>query len=299
MSAESLKGYQWPESTVAVERGRVAMFANAIGEADPVYSAMSEAARARATWTCWPRHVRVRARSRALRHLGGAGGQRGGCVGRCCTASRSSPTTVMCTPGTSSLLTRRIHRLLLETQRHLGVPGTPLAADLRRRTRRRDGKRIRHPEWGAFVTTDIADVQAGTELPPLVAAPITRTTLALFAGASGDHNPDSRRHRCGQGSRLRRRIRPRHAVDGIPGPTGHLVGSIVTTAHAEHPFHLYHSGSRPTDVYRNRGQHRRGGRREARHRRGEGHPVGRDRDAQRRSRRRHRLTGAYSRALLS
>jgi acyl dehydratase len=39
------------------------------------------------------------------------------------------------------------------------------------------------------VTTDIADVQAGTELPPLVVAPITRTTLALFAGASGDHNP--------------------------------------------------------------------------------------------------------------
>ncbi|WNG86801.1 MaoC family dehydratase N-terminal domain-containing protein [Mycobacterium sp. ITM-2016-00317] len=37
MSAESLKGYQWPESTVDVERGRVAMFANAIGETDPVY----------------------------------------------------------------------------------------------------------------------------------------------------------------------------------------------------------------------------------------------------------------------
>lgn len=39
------------------------------------------------------------------------------------------------------------------------------------------------------MTTDIADVQAGTELPPLVVAPISRTTLALFAGASGDHNP--------------------------------------------------------------------------------------------------------------
>lgn len=37
MSAESLKGYQWPESTVDVERGRVAMFAKAIGETDPVY----------------------------------------------------------------------------------------------------------------------------------------------------------------------------------------------------------------------------------------------------------------------
>ncbi len=29
----------------------------------------------------------------------------------------------------------------------------------------------------------------GDELPPLVLPPITRTTLALFAGASGDHNP--------------------------------------------------------------------------------------------------------------
>jgi len=30
---------------------------------------------------------------------------------------------------------------------------------------------------------------AGTELPPLVIEPITRKTLALFAGASGDHQP--------------------------------------------------------------------------------------------------------------
>ncbi|MGE2836901.1 MaoC family dehydratase N-terminal domain-containing protein [Mycobacterium sp. SMC-4] len=45
MSAESLKGYQWPESTVDVERGRVAMFAKAIGETDPIYFDV-EAARA-------------------------------------------------------------------------------------------------------------------------------------------------------------------------------------------------------------------------------------------------------------
>jgi len=38
------------------------------------------------------------------------------------------------------------------------------------------------------VTTDTAAVQVGTQLPPLVIAPISRTTLALFAGASGDHN---------------------------------------------------------------------------------------------------------------
>ena len=33
------------------------------------------------------------------------------------------------------------------------------------------------------------DVQPGTELPPLAVEPISRATLALFAGASGDHNP--------------------------------------------------------------------------------------------------------------
>jgi len=37
--------------------------------------------------------------------------------------------------------------------------------------------------------TAAQDIRAGTELPPLSAGPISRTTLALFAGASGDHNP--------------------------------------------------------------------------------------------------------------
>ncbi|PXX06506.1 MaoC/PaaZ C-terminal domain-containing protein [Mycolicibacterium moriokaense] len=37
--------------------------------------------------------------------------------------------------------------------------------------------------------TAIQDVAIGTELPPLELPPISRTTLALFAGASGDHNP--------------------------------------------------------------------------------------------------------------
>lgn len=32
-------------------------------------------------------------------------------------------------------------------------------------------------------------VQVGDELPPLQLPPISRTVLALFAGASGDHNP--------------------------------------------------------------------------------------------------------------
>ena len=32
-------------------------------------------------------------------------------------------------------------------------------------------------------------IVVGDVLPPLAVAPISRTTLALFAGASGDHNP--------------------------------------------------------------------------------------------------------------
>ena len=37
--------------------------------------------------------------------------------------------------------------------------------------------------------TAVQDITVGTELPPLKINPISRTTLALFAGASGDHNP--------------------------------------------------------------------------------------------------------------
>ena len=40
------------------------------------------------------------------------------------------------------------------------------------------------------MTTPTFDtVEVGDELPTLQFAPVSRTTLALFAGASGDHNP--------------------------------------------------------------------------------------------------------------
>ena len=35
----------------------------------------------------------------------------------------------------------------------------------------------------------MTDVIVGTEIPSLELPPISRYTLALFAGASGDHNP--------------------------------------------------------------------------------------------------------------
>lgn len=35
----------------------------------------------------------------------------------------------------------------------------------------------------------MTDIQIGSEIPALELAPISRYTLALFAGASGDHNP--------------------------------------------------------------------------------------------------------------
>ena len=43
-------------------------------------------------------------------------------------------------------------------------------------------------EPAGWVST-AGEVSVGTELPPLTLPPISRTTLALFAGASGDHNP--------------------------------------------------------------------------------------------------------------
>lgn len=52
------------------------------------------------------------------------------------------------------------------------------------------------PEGGSVPARHVATgsvparhVAAGTDLPPLEPPTITRTTLALFAGASGDHNP--------------------------------------------------------------------------------------------------------------
>lgn len=39
------------------------------------------------------------------------------------------------------------------------------------------------------MTTSLTDVVVGSTLPELQLPPISRTTLALFAGASGDHNP--------------------------------------------------------------------------------------------------------------
>jgi acyl dehydratase len=37
--------------------------------------------------------------------------------------------------------------------------------------------------------TALTAIEAGVELPALELPPVSRTTLALFAGASGDHNP--------------------------------------------------------------------------------------------------------------
>ncbi|MFF2087249.1 MaoC/PaaZ C-terminal domain-containing protein [Nocardia sp. NPDC058176] len=39
------------------------------------------------------------------------------------------------------------------------------------------------------MSTATTGITVGTELPPLEIGSISRTTLALFAGASGDHNP--------------------------------------------------------------------------------------------------------------
>lgn len=40
-----------------------------------------------------------------------------------------------------------------------------------------------------MTTLTLDTVQVGDELPALQLPPVDRTTLALFAGASGDHNP--------------------------------------------------------------------------------------------------------------
>jgi acyl dehydratase len=39
------------------------------------------------------------------------------------------------------------------------------------------------------MAADLLDVAVGTKLPPIAFDAISRTELAMFAGASGDHNP--------------------------------------------------------------------------------------------------------------
>jgi acyl dehydratase len=36
---------------------------------------------------------------------------------------------------------------------------------------------------------DLSQIKAGDSLPPFTTPPVTRLTLALYCGASGDHNP--------------------------------------------------------------------------------------------------------------
>ena len=53
----------------------------------------------------------------------------------------------------------------------------------------------------------MTDISVGTEIPALKLPPITRTTLALYAGASGDHNPVHIDSDC---------VRTWHAFHGLP-----------------------------------------------------------------------------------
>lgn len=39
------------------------------------------------------------------------------------------------------------------------------------------------------MTTQFSDIQVGDQIPLLTLQPVNRTTLALYCGASGDHNP--------------------------------------------------------------------------------------------------------------
>ncbi|MDD2058509.1 MaoC family dehydratase [Pseudomonas sp. GD03860] len=40
-----------------------------------------------------------------------------------------------------------------------------------------------------MTTVQFSDIQVGDEIPLLTLQPVNRTTLALYCGASGDHNP--------------------------------------------------------------------------------------------------------------
>ncbi len=173
-----------------MERGRLRMFAAAIGETDPIYTDV-EAARAAGhpdlpvppTFS-----LRTRVWSRPTRSAGSSSSA--STCGVSCTASSASTTTGSATPGDTSLPDQRGHR-------HHGQEGRPAdpgqPAD--RRDARRPAGRRRCTASSSSATRrrarDRGPRRPGgqTRCRPLTVAPITRTTLALFAGASGDHNP--------------------------------------------------------------------------------------------------------------
>lgn len=49
--------------------------------------------------------------------------------------------------------------------------------------------RIDPSRWTCLIMLKFTDIEVGYQLPEHIFGPVTRTTLALFAGGSGDHNP--------------------------------------------------------------------------------------------------------------
>jgi hypothetical protein len=86
---------------------------------------------------------------------------------------------------------------------------------------------------GAAVSLNYDSINVGDTLPPLELPPLSRATLALYAGASGDHNPmhidlDFRSRR-----RPARRVRARDAVHGVARPPAHELGSAARPARVQ------------------------------------------------------------------
>ena len=281
MSAESLKGYQLArEHASMVERGRVAC-SPSNWRNGPGLLRRRRRPRARATRICW--------------HLPPS----------CSGSISSTPTPSGCSATHGVDLSAVLHgeqRFTYHREVHAGDTLTlraeftdyyakrngaleflvaPLGADLGRTARRRDGERVRHPEWSAIVTTDTADIQVGTELPPLAVQPISRTTLALFAGASGDHNPihidlDAARE-AGFDDVFA------HGMLSM-AYLGRLITSWVPQAQLRSlttRFTRDHTGARSTNVQRHGDEHRRRRRRDARHHRCADHTRGWDGDPRR------------------
>ena len=90
--------------------------------------------------------------------------------------------------GRSPRLRSADHRIHREARRGSGTPrthdvGTPWLG-----VGRRTGERTGHP-LGRRDVIELDELTAGQRAALAAAAAISRTTLALFAGASGDHNP--------------------------------------------------------------------------------------------------------------
>ena len=195
-------GARFPPHSADVEAGRLRLFAKATGETRPEYC--DEAAARAAGHPSLPapptfRRLPLHGRARSVRRGFASSASTSRYVLHGAQAFRYFASVYA---GDRLTFASRIEDVFRKKARRADVhhqgdrrhqPGGPARGrgplDHRRRAANAEGARRLQRERGAPMSLSYDAINVGDELPPLALPPLTRTTLALYAGASGDHNP--------------------------------------------------------------------------------------------------------------